>query len=174
MSNDESALNLKSRIIQIVGPIDEKMFCKVDSELALLEGKSKRPVTFVINSFGGSVYDAIAIVARMRKSPCDIITEVYGQVMSAATIILAAGDKRRMDKLAFFMTHEGSYGAGGTHTQIKHYVQQAERENKMWCKTMAEFSGASAKFWETRGLNGMDCYLSAEQCLKIKVIDEVF
>lgn len=172
--SEPADVNFKSRSIQIVGAIDEKMFCKIDNELTLLEGKNKRAITFKINSYGGSVYDALAIVGRMQKSPCDIITEVYGQVMSAATIILAAGDKRRMSKLAFLLHHEGSYGAGGTHTQIKHYVNQAERENNLWCKTMAEFTGASAKFWRTRGLSGLDLYLSAEQCLKIKVIDEVF
>jgi ATP-dependent Clp protease protease subunit len=170
----ETDVNFKSRSIQIVGQIDEKLFCKIDNELALLESKNKKPVTFKISSYGGSVYDALAIVGRMQKSPCDIVTEVYGQAMSAASIILAAGDKRRMSQLAFLMHHEGSYGAGGTHTQIKHFVNQQERENKLWCETMAKFSGASAKFWQSKGLNGLDLYLSAEQCLKLKIIDEVF
>lgn len=172
--SEDTSLNLKARTIQIVGTVDEKMFCAVDNNLSQLEAKSKKPVTFKINSGGGSVYDALAIVGRMQKSPCTIVTEVYGQAMSAATIILAAGDKRRMSKVAFVMHHEGSYVIGGTHTQNKHFMNQQERENKLWCETLAQLTGASAKFWLNRGLNGLDLYLSAEQCLKLKIIDEVF
>ncbi len=172
--SDEATLNLKARSIQLVGSIDDKMFCAIDNALTLLEAKSKRPITFKISSDGGSVYAALAIVGRMQKSSCSINTEVYGRAMSAATIILVAGKKRRMSKLSWFMTHEGSYYLDGTHTQNKFNVQQQERENKLWCQVMSEYSGASAKFWETKGLNGMDLYLSANQCLKLKIIDEVF
>lgn len=169
----EQGLDLEERSIQVVGDIDEKSFCAFDAKMSLLETQSRGAITVKICSEGGSVYDALAIVGRMQKSKCKVITEGYGCIMSAATIILAAGNKRRMHRLAWFMTHESSYIVEGKHAEIKNYVGQADREERMWCEAMAELSDKSITYWGLLN-SGQDKFLTAAECLDAGVIDEVF
>lgn len=167
-------VNLAARTIQLVGEIDESTFIQIDTALTILESQSRSAVTIKINSMGGSVYDAMAIIGRMQASKCKIVTEGFGAVMSAAIMILAAGNKRRMSKFAWCMWHEASYGHEGTVAQMQHFQRQMEREENIGAEMMERFSGAPKKFWLSEGKLGKDLYLTAEECMNLGVIDEVF
>lgn len=167
-------INLEARTIQLVGEIDAHAFMLIEQGLTFLESKSKAGVTIKINSAGGSVYDALAIVSRIRNSKCHVTTEAYGCCMSAATLILAAGKKRRMSEIAVVMHHESAYDIGGTHEQVKHIVAQAEREEKMWANIMQKFTKTSADIWLEQGKLGKDWFLDAQQCLDLGIVDEIF
>lgn len=166
-------VDLKNRIIRLSNDIDTETFDIIDAGLTELEAQSKKTVTIRICSPGGSVYDALAIIGRMEKSKCKIITEGYGQIMSAATAILAAGDERRMSRRAWFMVHEGSYEVGGKHSDIMNYVNQAEREENQWASLMEELTGTPKQMWLTES-KAQDTYFSAQQCLQLNVVDKLF
>jgi ATP-dependent Clp protease protease subunit len=167
-------IDLNSRVIQLVGEINDMAFCHIDTALTLMEAKGRSAVTIRIHSPGGSVYSALAIISRIRSSKCQIITEAYGSCMSAATLILAAGKKRRMGAAAIVMHHEAAYEIGGTHTQVKHVAKQVEREEALWCGLMEEYTGTSASIWSERGRLGEDWYLDAEECKELGIVDEIF
>ena len=90
----DQGVNFVDRVIQINEEIGEESFAFIDAALSELERTSKKTITVRINSPGGSVYDALAIVGRLNSSNCRIVTEAYGHVMSAATLLLAAGRMR--------------------------------------------------------------------------------
>ena len=167
-------VNLSSRVIQLVGDITEGSFIHVDTALTLLEEESKAAVTLRINSEGGSMYDALAIIGRLKGSKCKIITEGYGCIMSAASLILASGSRRRMSRYATFMHHEGSVGFEGTVKQVEHMVNQMKREDVIWCAHMGRFTSHSAEYWADKGNLGIDFFLTAEECEAHGVVDEVF
>ena len=104
----EQGVNFVDRVIQINEEIDDHSFSFLDAALSELERSSKKTITIKINSPGGSVYDALAMIGRLNSSSCRIVTEAYGHVMSAATLLLAAGKKRRMSKYCVFMAHQMS------------------------------------------------------------------
>lgn len=174
----ESGVDFQNRIIRISGIIagvDEEMFysfAKIDSALTQMEKQSHNPITIKINSPGGEVYEGLAIVGRLTSSPCEIITEAFGHVMSAATLILACGDTRRMSKYCSFMCHQSTYGIRGSHEQVKEHVEQMETQEKAWAKWMSDVSSKSESFWHTVVKN-KDVYLSTEEVLKYGVIDEI-
>lgn len=176
-TNFENAIgwnvDIKNRVIRISTDIDNETFDIIDAGLTELESISKKTITIRICSLGGSVYDALAIIGRMERSKCKIITEGYGCIMSAATAILAAGDERRMSRLAWFMHHEASYGIEGKHKDIKNYVQQAEREEQEWSRLMEELTETPATVWLDEGKE-KDHYFSATECLQLNVIDKIF
>lgn len=167
-------INLQARSIQLTGEIDGEMFNLIDSALTLLEEQSKAGITIKINSQGGALYEALAIVGRMKASKCKITTEGYGSIMSAAALIMSAGDKRRMSSYATFMFHEASGEHEGTIKQLKHNVKQLEREWDIWCGYMDKFSACTKEFWLSQGLLGEDLYLTAGECFTHGVVDEVF
>jgi ATP-dependent Clp protease protease subunit len=169
----DRGVNLKDRIIQITGDIDYPAFDVFDAAMTELERDSRKSITIRIHSFGGSVYEALAIVGRMDRSSCHIVTESYGATMSAATLILAAGKKRRMSRRGWFMHHESFYSVEGRHAQNKAIIAQMDREEFQWAQTMAEFTGTNAEFWLKRGMH-IDAYFSAEDLLNLGAIDEIF
>jgi len=148
----EYGVNFKERIITISEEIGEGSFDLVDAALQEMESLNKKPITIRIKSPGGSVYEAIAIVGRIKSSPCPIITEGYGMVMSAATMLLSAGTKRRVSRYTWFMHHESAYSVGGRHSEVKAYVAQAEREEQVWAVWMAELTKKNARFWASKGI----------------------
>ena len=170
----DKGINIADRIIQITGSIEENSsFDFLDSAMTEMERESKKAITLKINSPGGSVYEALAMVGRIEKSKCHITTECYGHAMSAASLILASGDKRLMSKRAWFMHHQISGGIRGSVEEVKRYHQQMEREMFEWAKCLEEYTNKDFKFWIDIA-KVSDFYLSAEQCKAAGVIDELF
>lgn len=166
-------VDLQNRIIRLTEDIEEHHFDWFDSALTALESLSKATVTLRISSYGGDVYSALGIIGRMRNTTvAKIQTEGYGKIMSAATAILAAGDYRKMSSLAEFMHHEASYSVEGRHSEIQHEVRNSQKLSEKWCSLMNELTGIPKQYWSTRGV-GNDYYLTADQCLKLNVVDEV-
>lgn len=168
-----NGINLRDRTIQLVGDIDSELFSFFDAAMTILESHSRKGITVKINSMGGAVYDGIAIVSRIRASNCKVTTECYGAAMSAACLILASGHKRRISELSWAMWHEASYEAEGRHSQIKYQTQQTDREEQVWAKAMAKYSLMDESFWLDIGQH-KDYYISAEQCLELGLVDEIF
>jgi ATP-dependent Clp protease protease subunit len=176
----EQGIDFRNRVIRVTGPIGTPgpfdisftTFDMVDAAMTEMEKQSNDPVTIRINSPGGEVYEGLAIVGRLSASPCQIITESYGHTMSAATLITACGDIRKMSKYTIAMFHQCSYGLQGSHEEVKQEVEQMEREEKLWAKWMANLSKKSEKFWFT-AVKKKNVYLTAEEMLKYGVIDEI-
>ena len=169
----EEGVNFRDRVIQIDDEIDESSFSLFDAALSEMERDSKRTVTIRINCPGGSVYDALAIIGRASSSSCHIVTEGYGHVMSAATLLLASGKKRRMSKYAIFMAHQMTYHVMVSHVYTKEDLEQVEKQERLWCICMAEVSNKDAKFWYDRTYK-KNLYLTADECLEYGIIDEIF
>lgn len=170
----ESGVDFQRRTINLTGDIDESTFKLVDAAVSEMEANSKAAITIKINSPGGLTYQAMAIVGRLKESKCRIITKGYGAVMSAATLILACGDRRKISRHSFFMHHECSYDLGDSrHSEAKAFINQVDREQLLWSQWMEKFTGKSADFWAKTGV-GVDAYYAAEQLLKLGVVDEVF
>ena len=170
----DKGINFQDRIIQITGEIqDNSSFDWLDAALTEMERSSKATITIKINSPGGSVYEALAMVDRIKESKCHIVTKCYGHAMSAASLLLAAGDRRSIGSRSWVMYHEMSYSSSGTHSEIKDYVKQAEREMKAWSEAMEQFTNEPAQFWKEAAIK-TDFYLNAKQCLETGIVDELF
>lgn len=170
----DRGVDTSTRVIQLVGTVNSKMFRKLDAGLTLLEDGNRKSITLRLNSEGGYPSEALAIVGRIKASTCQIVIEAYGQVSSAATIILAAGKKRRMSEFCQFMTHQSSYGVDGKHKDAKEVVDRAEVEEELWATYMGRFSNQPASYWTDLHDTGKDNYLTAQECLQLGVIDEIF
>lgn len=169
----EKGIDLQNRVIRLTEDIEEHHFDWFDAALTTLESLNRKRITLRISSYGGDVYCALGIIGRMRKSKCIIDTEGYGKIMSAATAILAAGHKRSMSEFAEFMHHECSYAVEGRHSEIQHEVEISQKLSEKWCALMQELTGIPRQFWLTHG-RGKDYYMSAQQCLNMNIIDEIF
>lgn len=168
----EHGISLKNRTITVAGEIDDELV-KIFS-LAFDEfDYSSEPVTIKLYSHGGDARAAMAIIGLMRASPCTVIVEAYGQVESAATLILAAGNKRLISAYSYFMHHESSYTlVDEKHSNIKARVKQEQREEEFWAETMAGFTKKPASFWLKHGV-GDDFFMSPQQLVEAGVVEAI-
>lgn len=167
-------LDMQARCIQLTEDIDDHHFDFFDAAMTTLESMNRKTITIKISSYGGDVYTALGIIGRMMESPCRIHTKGYGKIMSAATAILAAGNKRSISRLAEFMHHESSYDAGyGRESDHAHALKQSQNLSERWCSLMSELTGIPKQFWAQRGV-GKDFYITPDKCLDLNIVDEVF
>lgn len=138
-------------------------------------GIDPAPVRVEISSYGGSVYDMLGIVGRIRSSPCQIITRGFGKIMSAATFILAAGDDRYMDQNSWLMMHEMSDKMSrdvmsALRVEMKHNEQLEAQMYSMY----EDFSQGKTQAATFKKLcTGRNHYINAETTLKLGLIDKI-
>lgn len=94
-------------IIELVGEIDNYSFRRVLSEIRGIIEKSdeKREVIVLINSSGGNVNEALAIIDLLEMIPNPITTINIGRADSCSGIIFIHGNERLMAKHAQFQFH---------------------------------------------------------------------
>lgn len=157
--------------IYITGEINEETFEKFCLELDTIEATKTKTVSLELSSHGGVATDALAIVSRMRTSPCKFIVTGYGLVASAATLILAYGDKRCMTKESWAMVHEDSGRVKGTVTEMRRETMQLSIYEEQWNMLLAARTDLNASSWSR--LSNKTTYMGAEQCLATGLIDEI-
>lgn len=81
--------------------VSAKDFKKQLKELGAVKNLDVR-----INSEGGSVFDGAAIYNMLVEHEAKVTTHVDGMALSAASVILMAGDDRVMAENAFVMIHD--------------------------------------------------------------------
>jgi len=166
-------IDIEGRVLRLSSYINTKVADKLCKSMEFLESLGAEPITLVINSNGGSVYDGFAIVDKIKNSPCQIITEATGMVASMATVILASGDVRKSTKNATIMYHEISASLPLERLSSM-VVENAHTKdlNKRIAKFMASASKKPYLYWLKVGKH-TDFYMDADKALELGVIDEV-
>jgi len=167
---------LKDRQIFLFGDIDTFLSKRIIQQLLFLKKLKKELVTININSPGGSVSDAMAIVDTIEacKEEFDVSTVAIGEACSMAAIILALGtkDKRFATKNATIMFHPCSYDLPEDyHSKQESYSQYTKIQWGNINKLVSKYLGKKEKEWVTKIEDGL--WLTPSEALKLKVIDEI-
>ena len=72
-----------------------------------------------INSYGGSVFDGLAIYNTLKKHPANVTVDVDGIAASIASIIAMAGDTVNIAENGFLMIHDPWTMAMGTAEDLR-------------------------------------------------------
>jgi len=145
----------------------EKFTIELDELLVL----SNKRITIELSSQGGSQYVALAICGRFRSCGAPIEVRAYGAVMSAATLILAAGHVRKIAPETWVMLHDSDEKAKGTAERMMRQIKQSLREEDQWAELLEQFSKTPRTIW--RNLSRKYTYLDANQALKLGIVDEI-
>jgi ATP-dependent protease ClpP protease subunit len=154
------------RTLSIIGEISDESLKEFYTDIALLESENSKPITVELCSAGGDTYAGLAYYGRLMTSPCEIVVKAYGAIMSAATVVLAAGDIRKMHWSAWFMVHEDIQETPST-AAAKHYL----RLEKQWADILAMHSNQSTEFWLEAA--SKTTYLSAKECFQLGLVSEL-
>lgn len=140
-----------------------------------LDRKESKTLILYINSTGGDLYSAFALIDVMRNSHHPIRVIGVGAVMSAAFMIFAAGTKgeRYAGKNASFMCHQYSDNLTGKHHDLKATMKDGELMNEKMVQILREATGLAPSVIKKKLLPASDVYLTADEVLELEIADHI-
>ncbi len=165
---------LKDRIIFLGGPIDDTVANVVIAQLLFLQSEDqKKDIFMYINSPGGSVTAAMAILDTMNHVQPDIATFCVGIAASAGAILLSSGKKGKRVALpnSEIMIHQPWGGAEGRASDIEITAKQIIKTRERLNKILAQNTGQTVARIEKDV--DRDYFMTAEEAKKYGIIDKI-
>lgn len=165
---------LKDRIIFLGGPIDDAVANSIIAQLLFLASQNaKDDIKIYINSPGGQVTSALAIYDTMQHIKPDVSTICIGMAASAATLLLAAGQKGKRMILpnGEVMIHQVMGGTQGQATDIDIHARHILAIKKKLNDIMARHTGNPLAKVERDAER--DYFMSAEEAKKYGIVDKI-
>jgi len=136
-----------------------------------------QPITLVISTFGGELYDMFALYDAMSASVAPIHTVGLGKIMSAGCLLLAAGKKgmRSMGRNARLMYHPAHGGGYGDIFQQQNELTEFKKEQRALDSAVAVECGRTLAEVEAlyKTHQRMDVYMSSSQALDFGFADQL-
>lgn len=167
---------LKGHVHVITGEINE---ASMDAAVRWLIYEnisgSDTPLTLYVNSVGGNLCDAFALIDLMKMSKRTIRTIGLGNVMSAAFLIFAAGTKghRYIGKNTSILCHQFTEGVEGKFHDVKAQMRESENMNNRMVDLLIECTSLSKRDIKTKLLPPSDVWLSVDDLVKLGVADHI-
>ncbi len=165
---------LKDRIIVLSTGIDNDVASVICAQLLFLESQdAEKPISFYINSPGGSVSAGLAIYDTMQFITSPVSTLCMGMAASMGAFLLASGTKGMRFALphSTIMIHQVLGGCSGQATDVEIHAKEMLRTKKMLNSILAEKTGKNVK--AVVNATERDNFLTPEAALKFGLIDRV-
>ncbi|MEI8339438.1 MAG: ATP-dependent Clp endopeptidase proteolytic subunit ClpP [bacterium] len=165
---------LKENIIFLGGPIDDDTANLIIAQLLFLQSEDpKKDISLYINSPGGSVSAALAILDTMNFIKNDVSTVCIGLAASAGALLLSAGKKGKRYSLpnSEIMIHQPLGGAQGQASDIEITAKQILKIRAKLNKILSDNTGQTLARIEKDA--DRDYYMSADEAKKYGLIDKV-
>lgn len=161
----------------LFGAVDQE---KVESAIRFIlahnyVAKRKKFITLIVNSEGGDLNDAFALIDIITHSQIPVHTLGLGMISSAGLMIFMAGSKgqRVLTPNTSIMSHQWS----GTFEGKVHELVSAQEDFKLTTKRMMahyeQHSKLTTKEIETHLLPAHDVFLNAEQAVQMGLADRI-
>jgi len=136
---------------------------------------SNKTLTLYVNSYGGDLYEAFALIDIMGASKYTIRTIGIGQIMSAAFLIFCSGSRghRIMGRNTGIMCHQLSNSYEGKHHDIKANMKESENCNQRMINILKNGSNLDERNINSKLLHPTDVYLKAEDMISFGLADQI-
>ena len=141
--------------------------------IATISNDTITPISLIISSYGGEIYGMLGILDIFKQMPMPIHTVGIGAVMSAATMVLAAGEKghRKIGRNTQVMIHQLSTWLEGTSGNILNEANQIRSLQQLLNEILAEHSNQNKSFWAKKASKNL--YLTPQQCVDYGLADVI-
>lgn len=130
------------------------------------------PINLIINSDGGSVYEALGIIDYIQSLDVKVNTICRGRAMSAAALILCAGTGvRAASQYSTIMFHEISSDIYGKSSDMKANVQHMEKLEEILLEILKTNSNKEKEYWKNVTIK--DYYITPVEAMDLGVIDAI-
>ena len=174
----------EGRSIMFVGDVTEEKAADLISALLVLaqtkddEDNRAEDIKLYISTYGGSADEMFGIydVMNFCKQFCDIQTIGLGKVMSAGTLLLAAGTKgkRYVGTHTRVMIHSVNGGSIGELHNLQNEMEQIAGLQESYIQAMSNETSMTKRQIQTLINRKVNVYLSSEEALEKGLADEVW
>ena len=138
---------------------------------------SQRPneLTLVINSPGGQVHSAFALIDTMKGSAIPVKTVGLGMIASCGLLTFMSGTKGRrvITPNTSILSHQYSWGSGGKEHELFARVREFELSTARMLEHYKKCTGLSEKKVRDILLPPEDRWLSAKEAVKYGIADKI-
>ena len=173
----------ESRSIMFVGEVNEEKSADLISALLVLaqtkdeDAERADDIKLYLSTYGGSADEMFGIydVINFCKEFCDVETIGLGKVMSAGTLLLAAGTKgkRRLGKHCRVMIHAVNGGQVGDLHNLQNELEQTVSLQDSYIQALSHETNMTKRQIQTLINRKVNVYLSAEEAIEKGLADEV-
>jgi len=136
------------------------------------QGNCYSEIWLHINSYGGTVYDALSAVDTIKASPTPIITIIEGMCASAATMMSVVGDKRYIRPHSVMLIHQLRCGVYGKKEDVDDEMNNVKKLQKCLVELYVDNSKLSKVVFQKMMRRELE--YSAKKCLKMGFVDEIY
>lgn len=133
----------------------------------------RKPIQLMLNTYGGSVYDGLALISAIELSETPVHITVIGSAMSMGLFILASGEKRMASKHATIMYHQLSGIAWDKLEGIKDNVKEWKRIEKVCEKILFKNTSIMKEHLAPYKKRKKEWFITPKEALKLGIIDEI-
>jgi ATP-dependent Clp protease protease subunit len=132
-------------------------------------------LTLIINSPGGALPSAFALIDVMKGSSIPIHTLGLGIIASAGLLSFMAGAKghRVITPMTSIMSHQYTWGQGGKHHELLSTVKEFELTAKRMMELYQHCTGLDENTIRTVLLPASDVWLTPEEAVNHGIADEI-
>ena len=138
---------------------------------------SQRPnqLTLVINSPGGQVHSAFALIDTMKGSAIPVKTVGLGMIASCGLLTFMSGHKGRrvITPNTSILSHQYSWGSGGKEHELFARVREFELSTQRMIEHYKKCTGLSEKKIREILLPPEDVWLSAKEAVRYGIADKI-
>jgi ATP-dependent Clp protease protease subunit len=131
----------------------------------------RKPIYLFINSFGGSVYDGLALVDIIKQSKTPVYTVSIGSSMSMGFWIYLAGHKRFVGEHTTLTFHDISTWVWDKSETIKQELNEILRLQKIICNEVTSTSLVKQETLDDYITRKAEWYIPADEAIKLKLAD---
>jgi ATP-dependent Clp protease protease subunit len=173
----EFGFNSHDSIIYLHGDIQNGNLFDIVSKCRMIlkyrpEEDAEKPITVLLNSNGGDVYEALGIIDYFETLQVPVNVVARGRAMSAAAMILcSASGVRAASKNTTIMLHEASAEIYGKTADLKANADHIDELEDSFYKMLATKSNQTEEFWIKACRK--DFYMTAAKALEYGLIDQI-
>ena len=165
---------LKDRIIMLDTDVNQTSASLIVAQMLFLESENPdKPISFYINSPGGSVTAGMSIYDTMQFIKSPVHTIVLGQAASMGSLLAVAGEKgkRKILPNARHMIHQPLGGMQGQASDVEIQANELVR----WKKVLTDIyvNHTDKTYEELEKDMDRDNYMTAEQAVEYGLADTV-
>ena len=137
--------------------------------------RRRKELTLIINSPGGEVHSAFALIDTMKGSAIPIKTIGIGMIASCGVLTFMAGakGKRLLTPNTSILSHQYSWGSKGKEHELFARVREFELSTERMLTHYKKCTGMSEKKIREILLPPEDVWLSAKEAVKYGIADKV-
>ena len=134
-----------------------------------------KELTLVINSPGGQVHSAFALIDTMKGSAIPVKTVGIGMIASCGLLTFMSGTKGRrvITPNTSILSHQYSWGSGGKEHELFARVREFELSTARMLEHYKKCTGLSEKKVRDILLPPEDRWLSAKEAVKYGIADKI-